>query len=210
MRWKASEAANTGYVITSSSFQPGALSAANLTNIRLVTWEEFQAEFENTWISRHLRHHVVSRLDRLLAHSDTLLPAGFDDLDDNGQYEYLKVHDRYFDLGMIAWKFSPYGRLAVPCLPVREWFEPRFDSPVIPEGLLDAIGYQDLLDILIPAGESAIAELDEALGRRAPAADPAVDEVRIRMSDSLLEQLENRVRLQPGASEREGGAGSLS
>jgi hypothetical protein len=51
---------------------------------------------------------------------------------------------------------------------MREWFEPRFDSPAIPEGLLDVIGYQDLLDILIPAGESAIAELDEVLGRRPP------------------------------------------
>jgi restriction system protein len=202
--------ANTGYVITSSSFQSGAQSAAHLTNVRLVTWEEFQVEFEGAWISHHLRHHIVSRLDRLLTHSDTLLPAGFADLDDRSQQEYLKVHDRYFDLGMIAWKFSPYGRLAVPDLPIRRWFEPRFDSPAIPEGLLDAIGYQDFLDILVPAGESAIAELDEALGRRPPAADPAVDELRIRMTDSFLEQLENRARLQPGTPEDGGRADSLS
>lgn len=37
--------ANAGYLVSSSGFQSGAMTAAELTNVRLVTWEEFQAEF---------------------------------------------------------------------------------------------------------------------------------------------------------------------
>lgn len=54
--------ANVGYVITSSGFERGALAAADLTNLRLVTWPEFQDEFHGTWVENHLRPEVTKRL----------------------------------------------------------------------------------------------------------------------------------------------------
>jgi restriction system protein len=42
--------ANAGYVISTAGFQAGAFEAAKQTNVSLVTWEEFQAKFEESWL----------------------------------------------------------------------------------------------------------------------------------------------------------------
>jgi restriction system protein len=42
--------ANIGYIIAPSGFQSGSVNASEFTNIKLVTWEEFQNEFEETWL----------------------------------------------------------------------------------------------------------------------------------------------------------------
>jgi len=46
----ADAGANVGYIVTSTGFQSGAFAAADLTNLRLVSWAEFQTELEASWI----------------------------------------------------------------------------------------------------------------------------------------------------------------
>ena len=58
--------ANLGYIISSAGFQSGALTAADLTNVRLMTWAEFQKEFEATWIEGHLRPFLFEKLGRII------------------------------------------------------------------------------------------------------------------------------------------------
>lgn len=36
---------NAGYIVAKTGFQSGAFSAADLTNIQLLTWPDFQAQF---------------------------------------------------------------------------------------------------------------------------------------------------------------------
>jgi len=62
----ADSGANLGYIISSAGFQSGAFSAADLTNVRLMTWSEFQEEFEATWIERHLRRFFFENLGRII------------------------------------------------------------------------------------------------------------------------------------------------
>src|SRR5258705_8303667 len=50
----ADAGANLGYIVSSSGFQSGAFSAAELSNVRLVTWEEFQKEFTASWVQHYL------------------------------------------------------------------------------------------------------------------------------------------------------------
>jgi hypothetical protein len=160
--------ANVGYIITSSAFQRGALSAADLTNLRLLTWEEFQAEFETTWIERHLRPLVTKRLDGLMSLTEPLLPSLFDDLSDSAQVEYLAAREKYFDLGALSMLFTTYIKFlspTIPALPLRDRFQPSSETTEIPDAVLDATGYRDLLDVLIPFGESAAAELRAILHR---------------------------------------------
>src|SRR5215510_13924373 len=42
--------ANIGYIVSMRGFQSGAFKASELTNIELVTWEEFQSVFEQSWL----------------------------------------------------------------------------------------------------------------------------------------------------------------
>ena len=159
--------ANVGYVITSSAFQRGALSAAQLTNLRLVTWPEFQAEFESTWINNYFCPEVTRRLDPLLTYVEPLLPRAFVDLDDDGKQRFIEVRERYIDLGAVAMMFTTYMQMLspkIPDLPLRPRFMPSSPSAVMPSGLIDATAYRDFFEILIASGEHAIAELRQALG----------------------------------------------
>ncbi|WP_432443884.1 restriction endonuclease [Pedobacter gandavensis] len=41
--------ANIGLIISSSKFQSGAISAIDRTNVSLLTWDEFQTQYFDTW-----------------------------------------------------------------------------------------------------------------------------------------------------------------
>lgn len=158
--------ANVGYIITASAFQSGALTAADLTNLRLVTWREFQTEFESTWLERHLRPEVTSRLEDFMELVEPLLPRAFGQLSDPAKVKYLELRERYADLGAIAMLFTTYAKFitpSIPALPLGDRYKPSSDATEIPSGLLDATAYQDFLDILIPFGERAAAQLRAVL-----------------------------------------------
>jgi hypothetical protein len=113
---------NVGCVITTSDFQSGAFTAADLTNLRLVTWREFQAEFESTWIENYLRPEVTKRLDALMSLTEPLVPLPFHELSETMKREYLELRDRHCELGFIAMEFSSYFALLgrpLPTLPIR-------------------------------------------------------------------------------------------
>lgn len=140
-----------------------------MTNLRLLTWAEFQAEFESTWIERYLRPEVTKRLDGLMSLVEQILPRAFDKLDESAKVKYLELRDRYFDLGATAMLFTTYFKMihpSLPDLPLRDRWEPSSDGTEMPSDLLDATAYGDFLNILIPFGERAAAELRAVLHPR--------------------------------------------
>lgn len=158
--------ANVGYLIASSAFQRGAFTAAELTSLRLVTWQEFQAEFEQTWITRYLRPKVAERLDALFTYVEPIPPRSFDNLSRPRKREYLAVRDQHLELGALAMLLTTAAEnlsLGLPELPLRERFRDASTESTLPPEILDAVAYSDLLDVLIPCGESAIAQFRAAL-----------------------------------------------
>jgi restriction system protein len=156
--------ANVGYIITSSGFQRGAYAAADLTNLRLVTWPEFQAEFETLWIENYLRPEVTRRLDDLMELVEPLPPRGFKELTAPARARYVELRDKYWELGATAMLFTTYLKMIrpeVPNLPLQD----RVSSSTtgMPDALLTATAYRDFLDILLPLGEQATEELKAAL-----------------------------------------------
>ena len=61
----ADTGANVGYIIASKGFQSGAEPAAEFTNLKLLTWADFQKNFEATWLRSHWVHEV-NQLWRLM------------------------------------------------------------------------------------------------------------------------------------------------
>ncbi len=59
--------ANTAYIISTSNFQKGSLNSAELTNIELLTWEDFQEKFFKSWyinyFSPRLHSIITSKYD---------------------------------------------------------------------------------------------------------------------------------------------------
>lgn len=71
----ADSGANVGYIVGSSGFQAGADEAAMMTNIKLVTWEQFQEEFEQQWLEHHIVPNLWHRGDSFLSWSEPMPPA---------------------------------------------------------------------------------------------------------------------------------------
>lgn len=50
--------ANGGFIISSNGFQQGAYTAAQYTNIQLLTWEEFEALFVDKWYEAYFKRSL--------------------------------------------------------------------------------------------------------------------------------------------------------
>src|ERR1035441_6622791 len=84
------------YIISTAGFQSGALTAAELTNIRLVTWSEFQAEFEQSWITHHFCPTLDGRLDTLWRYTEPIPPYSLlDRLDESAQRAFIGLRETH-------------------------------------------------------------------------------------------------------------------
>jgi restriction system protein len=155
--------ANLGLIVASQGFQSGASAAATLTNVKLVTWEGFQAEFERTWLTRYLHPKVATRCDPLLTYTEPLLPAWFSRLTEEKKEKYIELKRKYDVFGMLMMTFTPYVRMlhptAVPTLPLRSHIAQfTADETAIPANILDAVAYREFLEAALAHSDAIIAE----------------------------------------------------
>ena len=163
----ADAGANIGYVVSSNGFQPGAIAAADLTNLRLVTWEEFQVDFEKAWIEHHLLRAIDERLDPLLRYTEALVPRSFVEVDDAAVAKLKDLRARHGPLGWLMTGFTTPGyemRRGVPALPLREHMPSLLQATAnLPNTILDVSGYREFLDAALRHGEAAIDEFEAVL-----------------------------------------------
>jgi hypothetical protein len=153
--------ANVGYIISSSGFQSGAFSAAELTNLELMDWSEFQNVFEETWYDVYFSPKIAEDLDPLLTYAEPLLPKWFEELPEPGKKEYFSLKSEYDQLGWLIMSFTPYVRMIdktpYPKLPVRGKLATRPEVPVtIPDKILDCESYREFYDLCMEVGSLAI------------------------------------------------------
>lgn len=155
--------ANTGYVIASSAFQSGAQAAAGSTNVRLLTWLDFQAEFEAKWIEHYLRPQITEQLDEFMTMVEPLPPRQLNNLAGDDQKKFIKMRDKFAPLGFIAMNFTTYvgvlGGQPVPQLPLRARIKTETIPEVLTPELLDATGYREFLEVLVALCETAEQQL---------------------------------------------------
>lgn len=153
--------ANMGYIIALNGFQAGAIEAVDRTNVRLVTWEEFQMGFEPTWLDAHFTPTLTEELDPLMSYTEPLAPAWFEALTEADQQAMVGLVRQHAALGVLVMRLSTYGRMAaggnVPPLPIRGWAGEE-NLNALPDDVQDAQGYADLAAILLSRGRDAIAE----------------------------------------------------
>jgi len=151
-------------------FQSGAFTSAELTNIRLVTWQAFQSEFEASWIKHHLVPTITERLDPLFTYTEPLLPRQFERLDEASKREFMEIRKKHEVFGTIlVMLFSSYARMitqrAFHTLPLRAELVKGVAGAerFIPDSVLDATGYSDFLQAALAHGETAIREFRDVL-----------------------------------------------
>lgn len=151
--------ANVGYIVSSRGFQSGARAAAQSTNIQLVTWEEFQAAFEQTWFKDYFCPEVSQKLDPLFTYVEPLLPPWFDKLSEDDQDKYLDLNRQHAEFGflMLSYALSSRRMVSVDLLNLPLSGQVREDSG-IPTELLTLSTYREFLEAATLHGQSAIAQ----------------------------------------------------
>lgn len=102
--------ANKGYIISLAGFQSGAFSAAELTNIELVTWGEFQDAFRASWLENFFSPLLLHELDGLMTHAEPFLPVWFERLSARDQTKFLELKAEHQELGWLLQHLAMHPR----------------------------------------------------------------------------------------------------
>jgi len=165
--------ANHGYIVTSSRYQPGAIAAAELSNVRLLTWEEFQAEFQQQWIETFLLPEVERHLNPLISYCEPInstVSRVVDSAPAAAQAEFRVLRDRFELFAMTMMMFTPSflsaGFGPTPTLPLRRPDELPEDAE-FPGRFFEATGYREWLADVIEFTSRALHEFRRTLGTEA-------------------------------------------
>lgn len=154
--------ANIGYIISMEGFQSGAVSASDLTNLKLVTWEEFQDIFEESWFEEYFTKQIDQRLGGLMTYSEPFLPPWFGNMSEEDKSIYISLKEKYDLFGMLMQSLGPYSRMfrrePLPTLPLRARLTEDALLRTVPDHILDETAYREFLEASVAYGESALAE----------------------------------------------------
>lgn len=162
--------ANIGYLISMNGFQSGSFSAAELTNVELVTWEQFQDQFEETWYDEYFSPQIAEQLDPILTYAEPFVPQWFIDLPENEKENYLALKKKYDYFGWMIMSFTPYARMGRseprPKLPIIERIGGQQEMlETIPREILEAKGYREFFDLCLEYGLAAIQQFRDIRDR---------------------------------------------
>lgn len=180
--------ANWGAVVSRVGFQAGAIEAAKYSNIRLLSWAEFQELFVERWY----RNHFIPALQRetwplteYVEPINTRVLRKADCLPESQRRKFILLRQQHADLEELClvlrsahWlsslvsNSSPNEKGSIsatylPTLPLRARLGVQFPQSLrIPDELLDQTSFRGLLENLIKYASQAIAEFDELFGGR--------------------------------------------
>ncbi len=166
--------ANLGLIVSGAGFESGAVEAAAYSNVRLLTWEQFQEMFTERWYKRFMLPTLARETDALNEYTEYLnsrILRKHDALAPDRQERHLALRERHLALASLAFKISAQlydlEDAHVPSLPLRRSDAvPRLGES-IPADVLDASALRPLINALIEHARVAIAEFDEVFGERA-------------------------------------------
>ncbi|WP_192563878.1 restriction endonuclease [Pseudomonas gozinkensis] len=154
--------ANIGYIISMEGFQSGAISASDLTNLKLVTWQEFQDIFEESWYEGFFTNQIHERLSSLMTYAEPFAPTWFEQMSDEDKSTYFALRDKYEPFAWVMQSLGPYSRRfranPIPQLPLRMRLDADPTLGTIPAHILDETGYRELLEASLAYGEAALSE----------------------------------------------------
>jgi len=162
--------ANVGYIIALKGFQSGSFKAANYTNIELVTWEQFQKTFCDSWLEQYLSPLVTKELDPILGYTEPLVQRWMCEVPDHEVPIIKALREKYFVFGILIMAFTPYSSFlrgkGFPKLPLSEsWPKLTEDGNNIPKEIIEATGYREFLHESLKFGKQGIREFKEVRDR---------------------------------------------
>jgi restriction system protein len=175
--------ANWGAIVSSSGFQTGSYEAAKYSNVRLLDWNEFLALFEAAWFDRFFCPTVAEACVPLIEYAEPInsgISRKADALCDVKREEFMRLRECHFQLATLCqlMRFQAIGGLqllrgridsAKPEIPLRRSIRAAEIAPSgsLPDSILDADTYRDLLSEILSSTGAATESFDELFGERA-------------------------------------------
>lgn len=177
--------ANWGAIISTAGFQKGARAAAEYSNVRLLSWTEFETMFAERWFSNYFLRELAEATGPLVEYTEPINSRIFrkaDLLPEDRRQRFRRLCDTHLALGSFCLLFRAHaiGALRMvlggdaptsmmPSLPLRSTLAPYLEPKgmSVADGILDAGSYRALLESVIGEAKGAIAQFDEVFGERA-------------------------------------------
>lgn len=146
-----------GYIITTSDYQKGSYESSSYTNIKLLTWEEFQKEFFNSWYL----HFFYNELNKIIDSKYSVVNFQFyEDFEKIDKKEFSILKKKYLELSNVL-KHFPHPFLIskklegldniYAKLPLIKYLELEYwekDTLSIPSDILNETHFQEFLEKL--------------------------------------------------------------
>ena len=162
--------ANVGYIIAIKGFQSGSFKSADYTNIELVTWEQFQKAFCDSWLEQYLSPVITKELDPILGYTEPLVQRWMCKIPDHEVKIVKALREKYFAFGVLVMEFTTYSTFlrskGFPTLPLSESLPNLTENEgEIPKEILEATGYREFLQESLRFGKQGIREFKEVRDR---------------------------------------------
>ncbi|MEM0519575.1 restriction endonuclease [Aequorivita flava] len=158
--------ANIGIIITTSDFQSGSIESADMTNIKLLSWEDFQMNFFESWYSNYF--YTTMNVSHSVKQDYNLVPW-FDDLNEEDKSKYNKIRNKLNELSEIQGLFPLSILLEMenyeyefPTLPLKNKiidFDEYYGD--LPLAIFKASDYESFLKIFTNFGKEVVREFNE-------------------------------------------------
>lgn len=157
---------NSGYIVTTKGFQAGSFKAVDHTNIELVTWEDFQKAFCESWLEHYLSPVITKELDPIIGYTEPLIQKWMCEVPDQEVTTIKALRDKYHTFGTLIMAFTPYSsflrRNGFLKLPLSQtWPELAEDGCNIPKEILESTSYREFLHELLYFGKQGIEEFKQ-------------------------------------------------
>lgn len=162
--------ANIGYIVALKGFQSGSFKATDYTNIELVTWEQFQNAFCDSWLEQYLSPVITKELDPILGYTEPMIQKWMNEIPDNEVQIVNALREKYLAFGIMVMAFTPYSSFlrakGFYKLPLSEnWPELTKNYGAVPKAILEAKGYREFLEESLKFGKQGIKEFKEVRDR---------------------------------------------
>ncbi len=165
--------ANWGFVISSAGFQSGAYEAARHSNIRLLSWEEFQELYVDRWFQQYMVSRLFDEAGPLVEYTEPFNSRIFrkaDALSAERKGRFRDLRKEYAPLAFLGLRMYAGGPVlsSRPQLPLCETSTAQdLTGGTIPTGILEAAALRDFLEIYLSHAQEGIAAFDRIFGERA-------------------------------------------
>lgn len=158
----ADSGAHIGIILSRRGFQRGAVSAVANTNVRLLTWDQFQALYVDRWYDRAFRVTIDRESEVLADYTEPINPRvnrAVQALSGDAAKRYQEIVQRYWSVALLARVLVDLDHRIE--LPIRR---SRYARLAPTDAILGAASYSGFLAAMCGVLRAGVAALEEVFG----------------------------------------------